>query len=263
MNYRTSIILMASTQDNGDTIRYICPRCDAGSDGEKSLSVTRDESGHLVWQCFKDKCIEKGGTDGSVVSADRMAVRVEKVRKEFKGTTKALSDYHLAQIKSMWGIEDPPYWYYTPEYGGRVAMSIRGPKYQHRGWVLRDIRGNAQVKALNYLEKGEESLSWYKNKRPDVGTILVEDIPSAVRASSHLTAVALLGTAVGLDKAIELEAYAPRPIIIALDQDATAKSFKIASRYGLSWGDTKILTLPKDLKDMTEDELCTTLKKVI
>ena len=261
MNYRTTIILLASSQDNGDTIRYICPRCEGGNSGEKSLSVTRDESGHLVWQCFKDKCPEKGGTDSSVTSTK--VVKVAKKRKEFKGTTKPLSDYHLRRINALWGITDPPYWYYTPEYGGRVAMSVRSPKYMHRGWVLRDIRGTAQVKALNYIEEGEESLSWYKNASNKNGTILVEDIPSAVRASKYVSAVALLGTAIGKDKAIEISEHAARPIVLALDQDATAKSFDIVRRYGLSWEDTKILPLKKDLKDMTEDELCTTLKKVM
>jgi len=257
MNYRTTIILLASSQDNGDTIRYTCPRCEGGSSGEKSLSVTRDESGHLVWQCFRDKCRERGSTDSSVTSTQ--VVKVAKKRKEFKGTTKPLSDYHLRRINSMWGITDPPYWYYTPEYGGRVAMSVRGPKYHHRGWVLRDIRGTAQAKALTYIEEGEESLSWYKTKGSGP-TVLVEDIPSAVRASRHVNAVALLGTAIGKDKAIEIAEYAARPIVLALDQDATAKSFDHIQRYGLSWGDTKVLPLKKDLKDMAEDELRELLK---
>jgi len=155
----------------------------------------------------------------------------------------------------MWGIEDPPYWYYTPDYGGRIAMSIRGPKYNHRGWVLRDIRGRAKTKALTYIEKDEESLSWYKTTT-NAPTVLVEDIPSAVRANGGgVNAVALLGTAIGLGKALEIAANAPRPIIIALDQDATSKSFDYIKRYGLLWDTVLIRVLPKDLKDMTEEEL--------
>lgn len=258
MNYSIAITLLASSMDLGDTLRELCPRCEGGSTREKSLSITLTEDGHLLWQCFRANCTEKRGASGRKVIVSNMVV-AEKVRKKFEGTTKALSDYHLAQLKSMWGIEDPPYWYYTPDYGGRIAMSIRGPKYNHRGWVLRDIRGRAHTKALTYLDKDEESLSWYKTKT-NQPTVLVEDIPSAVRASRYVNAIALLGTSIGLGKALEIAHNAPRPIVIALDQDATAGSFKYVKRYGLLWEDTKILVLPKDLKDMTDTELKEILK---
>ena len=254
MNYSTSITLLASSMDLGDTLRELCPRCEGGSTREKSLSITLTEDGQLLWQCFRANCTEKRGASGRKVIVSATA-KPEKVRAKFEGTTKALSDYHLAQIKSMWGIEDPPYWYYTPDYGGRIAMSIRGPKYNHRGWVLRDIRGRAKTKALTYIEKDEESLSWYKTTT-NAPTVLVEDIPSAVRANGGgVNAVALLGTAIGLGKALEIAANAPRPIIIALDQDATSKSFDYIKRYGLLWDTVLIRVLPKDLKDMTEEEL--------
>jgi len=256
MNYKTTITLLATDLQAGDTLRVICPRCGGGSTEEKSLSVTRSEDGVLLWQCFRDKCPEKKGdssVDSSYIpSLERKEVR--KPRKVFDGTTKALTDTHLARLKAMWGIESPPYWYYTPDYGGRIAMSIRGPKYTHRGWVLRDIRGVARTKAYTFLEEGQESLSWYKN-HSDRPTVLVEDIPSAVRASHYVNSVALIGTAIGLDKALEIAQYATRPIVIALDQDATAKSFQHAERYGLMWDGPEILTLNKDMKDMSHDEL--------
>ena len=257
MNFKTTISLLASELEAGSTLRVICPRCEGGSSGEKSLSVTRTEDGVLVWQCFRDKCPERKGNDGEIgsyiPSLERKEVR--KPRKVFEGTTKALNQAHLAKLKAMWGVVDPPYWYYTPDYGGRIAMSIRGPKYTHRGWVLRDIRGVARTKAFTYLEENEESLSWYKTTK-DAPTVLVEDIPSAVRAYMNgVNAVALLGTAIGLDKAMEIAEYATRPIIVALDQDATAKAFKHVERYNLLWDNPQVLVLHKDLKDMTAEEL--------
>jgi len=255
MNYKTTIILMSTELDLGDSLRVICPRCEGGSSNEKSLSISRLEDGDLVWQCFRANCPEKNGASDSGVSRiSSVPKEIEKVRKVFKGTTKALTEVQLAQLNSMWGVTNPPYWYYTPDYGGRIAMSIRGPKYNHRGWVLRDIRGNARVKALTYLDKKEESLSWYKT-HPDQPTVLVEDIPSAVRASRYVNSIALLGTAIGIGKALEIAEYGTRPIILALDQDATRQSFKHLTRYGLMWEDTRILTLPKDLKNMNEVEL--------
>ena len=133
-------------------------------------------------------------------------------------------------------------------------MSVRAPKYTQRGWVLRDIQGTARSKALTYLNEDETPLSWYKDhdKR---GTLLVEDIPSAVRASKYCNAVALLGTGVGLDRATEIDVCAPRPIVVALDQDATDQAFAIINRWNLLWGNVKILPLKHDLKDLQEKDL--------
>ena len=258
MNYKTTIVLYAADLQPGDTLREVCPRCEGGSTNEKSLSISMLEDGDIVWQCFRAHCEEKNGASGDGSHLTRKVVPVLKPRKVFEGTTQALSEGDLAQLEELWGISEPPYWWYTPDYGGRIAMSIRSPKYAHRGWVLRSLHSWAHTKALTYLDKDEESLSWYKTN-PDVPTVVVEDIPSAVRASQHVNAVALLGTSIGFGKAAEIAAHAPRPIIIALDQDATAQSFKYAKRYGLMWDNPEILLLPKDLKDMTEDELCQTI----
>lgn len=264
MNYKTTIILHASPMELGDTLRVTCPRCEGGSSQEKNtLSITKHEDGSVVWQCFRNSCPEKGGTntDGRVSKVD--IVEPAKPKKKFDGTTKALTDFHLARIKKLWGIDDPPHWYFTPDYGGRIAMSVRGPKYNHRGWVLRDIRGAARVKALTYIEDNEESLSWYKTQDPSAPTVLVEDIPSAVRASRYTNAVALLGTAVGMDKALEIADYTRGPVVIALDQDATAKSFEYAQRYKLLWREPRVLLLERDLKDMEEEELCLMLQNLV
>jgi len=133
-------------------------------------------------------------------------------------------------------------------------MSVRSPKYTHRGWVLRDISGRALSKTLTYMEEGQEALSWYRD-HPDAPTIVVEDIPSAVRAAKYMNSVALLGTSIGAARAAEIASYSHR-VILALDQDATAKSFRYAKKYGLMWDGPEILVLRKDLKNMEEDELC-------
>jgi hypothetical protein len=174
-------------------------------------------------------------------------------RKKFDSETRPLSKEHLERIEKLWGITEPPHWYHAPTHN-RVAMSIRSPKYLHRGWVLRDIWGTKSVKALTYLEEDEEALSWYM-RSPHAPTVLVEDIPSSVRASTYINAVSLLGTGMGLSKAAEIAKHAPRPIIVALDQDVTGKSYQMAQRYNLLWGDVRVMPIPKDLKDMTEDEL--------
>lgn len=137
-------------------------------------------------------------------------------------------------------------------------MSIRSPRYTHRGWVLRDMTGRSQYKALTYLENKTTPLSWYIfPMAPHVGTIIVEDIPSAVRASKWITkSVALLGTGCGPDRALEIASNARRPILVALDQDATGIACNIVEKHNLLWGEqTKVVPLKKDLKDMEEEDL--------
>ena len=151
-------------------------------------------------------------------------------------------------------IVDPPYWYWTTDYGGRVAMSVRSPRDTHRGWSLRALRTTRGTKALTYGQDDEELLSWYRT-HPGAPTVLVEDIPSAVRASKYMNAVALLGTGIGLARATEIGEYATHGVIVALDQDAINLSFKWARMWGLLWGDVSVLPLEVDLKDMNEQEL--------
>ena len=132
-------------------------------------------------------------------------------------------------------------------------MSVRSPKFVHRGWVLRDITGRSRTKALTYIDEGQEGLSWYKTT-PNAPTVVVEDIPSAVRASRYVNAVALLGTGIGADRALEI-AENSSSVIMALDNDALALSFRWARRYALLWGDVEVQPLKKDIKDMNEDDI--------
>jgi hypothetical protein len=127
-------------------------------------------------------------------------------------------------------------------------MSIRSPENQHRGWVLRSLNPGG-TKALTY----GEGPSWYLN-HDEKPIWLVEDIPSAVRAAKYVNAVALLGTRISDDAAMELSSHSSG-VVIALDQDATKVSFKLYNQYRGLWKRTRIQPLKKDLKNMTEAEL--------
>ncbi len=56
------------------------------------------------------------------------------------------------------------------------------------------------------------------------------------------------------DRAIEIGTYAPRPIYVAMDNDATSLSFKWAKKFALLWDTVKVLPLAKDIKDLTYEE---------
>ncbi len=231
------------------------------------MVITLFENTKVKYICHRDSCSNSAGSfflNGAHASksyehqeetpAVRDTLWRRPKRRTFNGVTFPLTTFEKEWIKKVWGIEHPPHWFHTPQFGERIAMSVRSPQYTHRGWVLRDISGHLTSKALTYVEDGHPPLSWYR-RAAFKGTILVEDIPSAVRASKHITAVALLGTGCGEDRALEIAQYAPRPIMIALDQDATSTAFAIRDRWGLMWEDVRIIPLKRDLKDMQEDEL--------
>lgn len=252
MSHKAAILGMASTLSRGDTVREVCPACGGGSDNEKSLSLTLSEDGQVLWHCFRNKCTLDAGKSTKHISINSGLVKPK--RKVFDGLVYDLSEDVRQRVHALWGITDFTHMYWTDSYRGRLAMSIRSPKYLHRGWVLRDIYNKSDVKALSFIDEGEEGISWYKN-HVGADTIIVEDIPSAVRASSVLNAVALCGTGVGLSRAMEIQEHAPGRKLVALDQDATAEAFRIARKWALLWGDVAVLPLKKDIKNMTEEEL--------
>ena len=155
----SEIKLLGFNLSEGESMRVICPLCRGGHSHEESLSITRNEG--LVWQCFRAKCGIVGSTNGVAFSKD-IALPTKRPRKQWDGNTQELPTKIAKRILSLWGIEDPPYWYWTTDYGGRVAMSIRSPRDTHRGWSLRALGRSRGMKALTYANENEEVLSWYK-----------------------------------------------------------------------------------------------------
>jgi hypothetical protein len=273
MHIQQEIRLVAESMGVGETIRQVCPSCYGGSKKERSLTITVFPSLQVRYNCFRESCdihgafflhnaepIRTSSLEDTPIIRDFKPVQPK--RKLFNGHTYPLTEFEVDWIYKAWGITCPPFWYHTPQYGGRIAMSIRGPSYTHRGWVLRDIEGYSANKALTYVDEKETPLSWYRNRELK-GTIIVEDIPSAVRASKYINSVALLGVGAGLDRAMEIDENAPRPIYIALDQDAIREAFAMADRWGLLWGQVTVLPLKQDIKNLLEPDLEALLKRAM
>lgn len=249
---RLTIQSIAENLDVGETQRSACPKCKR----DDTFSVSKMDDFTTLYQCFHADCDFKGRVGPTLTNPD--AQRLVKKPRVWEGKPEPLPEPVVQWIADQWRIADPP-WYYTKDYGGRIAMPILSPSGLQRGWVLRND-GSSQPKALTYVDEGEDALSWYKTV-PGAPTILVEDIPSAVRASTYVNSVALCGTGIGEDRALEIAEYATRPIVVALDQDATKLSFKWARKYSLLWGTVEVLPLRQDLKDMQETEICALLER--
>jgi len=247
MSINISIILLGSELAEGQSLRTICPMCHGGTTAEKSLSITRHEG--LVWNCFRSKCGITGATNGATFGKQEIK---PKERPTWEGTIHELPPKVAEEMQTLWGISAPESWYWTTDYGGRVAMSVRSATNVHTGWVLRAL-GSARTKVLSFIEKGL-GMSWYRNY-VDGPTYVVEDIPSAIRVSLYANVVALLGTRLTVERAAEIEAFGTIPIILALDQDATDKALRYATRFALLLNNPRVLPLIKDFKNCTEEEL--------
>ncbi len=259
---RKQILLDTADLDVGDQSRILCPGCGGGSTQEKSLSVRVTEEGTTVYQCFRASCDVAGAAGGT--GRPRTTASPKKVHKRWEGETTALPESIETEVFESWRLDIPEHWYWTEDMGGRIAMSIRSPQNTHRGWVLRVRPDNkwARTKAYTYFEQaGTPKASWYKTL-PHANTVLVEDVPSALRAAPYMNAVALLGTNVSEEAAYEIAEHQTGRVIIALDADATTQAIRLAQEYRLIWRDVGVAILTKDLKDQTEEELWETINRM-
>lgn len=96
-------------------------------------------------------------------------------------------------------------------------------------------------------------MAWYTNVRAS-GIIIVEDQLSAIRASAYLNSVALLGTNLNEERALEIRAANNSPVYLALDLDAIASAVKYVVKYR-SVLPMQLVRLSKDIKDHSVKEL--------
>lgn len=255
--------LIASELEDGETVREVCPFCQGGSGGEKSLNVTVDQ-GAILWNCHRASCLEAGGVgSGKLVrTSERREPRKARITpyegelayltdewKEYLAQKIGWKEWHLEEGRPMLAPED-----------NRVAFPIFSPMGLRRGWVLRSYEPYDKYKALTRMDIEEPHLSYYRpNNTPHV--VVVEDIPSAVRASRYADAVALCGGGLGLDYAMEVAAHY-RSVVWALDADATATAIRLNRQFGMLFKDrSSVLVLERDLKDEQEERLCTMLEE--
>ena len=253
---RGDIILSASSLELGETMRMPCPRCQGKG---STLSVTMKEDGVLVWQCFRAACQERsahGGGRTHSTSPRKMEPRFtpyagalrdcEERELEFLHRIVGWTEEHILRARPVWAIDE-----------GRFAFPILGPLGVRRGWVLRSWAPGEWTKALTRMDEDAPHMSWY----PGPGTthtVIVEDIPSAVRAASYRPSIALCGTGCGLAYALEIAEHTQH-VIWAFDEDATTQATAQCRRHSMLFESSCVMPLSMDLKDMSEPALRATL----
>lgn len=259
MSNTTSDILMSAAElEPGQRMRLCCPTCGGGSSKELSLSVSVDDTGAVLWNCFRAACGVSGRHGGGTLVRERHMPRQQTAR-PFRGELATLTEdqecyllkkigwteQHLSMARPRWAPEKE-----------RYAFPIFGPMGARRGYVLRSYAENigSAPKALTRMDVAEPHLSWYRFASDTPVTIIVEDIPSAVRAAKYVNAVSLCGTGAGPDYVNEISAHTQN-VVWALDADATRLSIDLHRNNALLFHNSRVLPLEKDLKDMSEKEL--------
>lgn len=264
----TEVKLQGADLDDGETHRGSCPNCER----RNTFTITRTGAS-LVYNCYSANCDFRGvvgersskprranslvGELGNLTHS-RFGETPSRV-KPFTGELRELDDKQKRFLEGKIGFTDEHLSKSGVLYSAtedRFVYPIYGPQGKRRGWLLRSYDPGIDVrwKALTRLEVDEPHLSWYGPWTTD-SVLVVEDIPSAVRASFHMgPVVSMCGGGTSKEAAYELKSLC-RNVIWAFDQDASDLAIKHHQKYKINFNTSKVLLLDVDLKDMPEDDL--------
>ena len=246
------IKLLSVGLEDGEHIRTHCPACNAT---EKSLSLSRDGDA-VLYYCFRATCGASGATGSRRLvrtKQDGFTPRAKKFH-PFEGelfeATQDWLDYLHEKVGFTIDHVNKSRLFVTGD--GRVAFPILSPMGIRRGYVLRAYDGTVP-KALTRMDCEEPHTSYYMNGASTT-IVIVEDIPSAVRVSKFISCAAICGTGLSPEAVQELSATT-RNIVWALDADATGEAIRQNRKNRIYFDSSRVLTLPKDFKNMTDEEI--------
>lgn len=269
---RQHILMEYAGLPNGATLSgQLCPSCNGGQGSEHSMSVGRTD-GLLWWRCHRNKC-DFRGMYGGKASASGLT-KAEHVNGRWNYTTQPLSKAWLDWLSSRFSLLNELVdreWQWTDSYGGRVVMPIRNERGITTAYTLRsysdppeggDIKQGFR-KALIHRVMEQAGQAWYQSCPYPSHLIIVEDQPSALRASTFMgvNAIALTGTHIPEQLIDTIKYHYPHNpvVVVALDQDATAEAARqvITLRNNLS--KLRLFSLNEDIKNMDEETFRTTM----
>lgn len=258
---RAALAAEGMTLDPGQSVRIVCPFCGGGSSGERCMSLKLDEAtGLLLYHCFRGNCGESGVIGNGAPNLVRTSKRFVPY------DTRSLVDGFTPsgwEALDAWGLPASaviPAGWCTDHDKGRMAIPVRGPHYELRGYVLRATDGRTPKVLTGRILDDCPFQSWEFTGSPvaNQSLIIVEDIPSATRLRLRgRDALALLGNTpsdAALDEIRVICKARGRTPYFALDPDATAQAIKLSRVYGLR-GECAVLVLSKDFKNMTDKEI--------
>lgn len=226
--------------------RYICPKCNGGSDNERCLSIQSDS-----WQCFRATCGYRGGARITSVVKTREP-------RHYTRPYRPLSDEQAAIISSRFGLPGDSVDGYS-ESDDRFILGVSGPQHQMRGHIAYSLSGG-KPKSLNYVSKTDEPFNhWAMSLRPPA-LVVVEDWFSAEKVrEAGATGISLTGTLLNQSMITDISHVARNwgiPTYLALDRDAFGKSLSYKGKFGeqFKYG-LQVWALARDLKYVSVERI--------
>lgn len=253
----------------GDTLRSVCPSCGGGSTKERSMNISLNDEGAILFLCWRASCGVRGVIGGSptrLTNFVRTKPRPSKVKEDISYRfvdIADVTDYRAINLQN-WKFGYPDLHQFgilwDPETA-RLAMPVYSPLGRIRGWVLRSLDGRTP-KTLAWPTADEPQLGWNKTARWPEQVVVVEDIPSAIRLGQFgVRAVSILGTHLSTEAMDEI-IHEAEEVVWALDRDAFAKAQRLERDNRLHFRRSATLLLPKDFKDQTDTEVQSCLRNV-
>jgi hypothetical protein len=240
--------LAAQVADNSTMNGLVCPTCNGGTNNDRSLCITK-EGGQIKWICFRAKCGYRGVVGDNPNNVSSLVAPAKPVT-QFMGESYALSMSGQAVLQELYGL--------TVQEMGDIRWCNMGylfhiRDYYHRitGECTKRGAGTNGRKSMVYGERGQMH---YENPHDGDTVVIVEDMLSAKRVGRHAPCVALLGTNMSHQQAIELAGNYKRAVFM-LDEDAWSKSVNMATKYNSFFlGGTGFMMWesgldPKDMSD--------------
>ena len=267
MRPRQEVLQYADKIPEGCTLTVKCPFCTEDYERQnrpwnwkpsKSMSISR-EGYALLYHCFRASCSRGRGVihilDGlhkaAIAKAEKQTAsfspkwyryktepaQIENLKGSTTLTKEELAEQHVRYAKDRGTVVFPIFDHVGHEVG-----------VVDRSYVGRD------PKALTYWFSDVPKMHFPLEEATTSVCMLVEDIPSAIKATKHVTSVALLGTNLTSDCLMHLRGKFTT-LYIALDEDATDKAIQMAKKYSIFFKEVIPVPLKKDIKNMNDEEL--------
>ena len=271
MTDNIDIILAAADLAVGQSTTVHCIFCRAKH--EQKLSITRTAEG-IVYRCWRVTCGKKGfiRSSGSPSVCGSGALRASSRDAALRGSGSWLPNapkvftpeyYHGTLIEStalrLWLYEqyEIPISKYSFKMAdhARLFHPIQNRENVPVGDYLKRLPGAAQggAKAQNFWHVDCPKVHYPTPQRGTAVVLAAEDILSASKLNELLPSVALLGTHMSMEMAMDIPAD---KLVLALDPNALGQSVKIKQKYNAMFKDgIDIVSLPKDPKDCSFVEL--------
>ena len=231
MNYKQQLAVIEGLFIPPDTsVRMDCPFCS----GKNTLSVDTSAN-NLSWYCFHASCNAKGKYQGE--KNMNYVTDTFKQKEEIQNSTFEIPDSFVSVYsdeKSMKYLHKNNCW--EAWSWGRAVIKF-DVKQNRVVFMVKEPNTDEIVGAVGRGLNSKVYPKWYMYGNKDVPftcgltehkeAILVEDCASACAVSNVLTGIALMGTSLKQSHKNYLEPY--ENLYVALDRDATKKSYELAS----------------------------------